>query len=164
MQCGSTITSIIIDLMTKLSMASFVGNGATTNTVSRSVAFGRVHGCSTDLAQRKGDEWRFWVPRALDNVGFDLIPENNPCPDIRCRMRRTSCWTYVKRKNSLPKWPSTSILELPWLSEVMASPPAHSKMGDMLCRLLFGWKWAPAFCFSCVRPQSKHSLGRSWHS
>lgn len=32
--------------------------------------FMRVHGRSTDLAQRKGDEFRFWVPRALDNVGF----------------------------------------------------------------------------------------------
>ena len=24
----------------------------------------------TDLAQRKGDEFKFWVPRALDKVGF----------------------------------------------------------------------------------------------
>ena len=27
-----------------------------------------------DLAQRKGDEFRFWVPRALDNVGPSFIP------------------------------------------------------------------------------------------
>ena len=25
---------------------------------------------STDLVQRMGDEFRFWVPRALDKVGF----------------------------------------------------------------------------------------------
>ena len=29
-----------------------------------------------DLAQRKGDEFRFWVPRALDSVGPPFIP----CP------------------------------------------------------------------------------------
>lgn len=27
-----------------------------------------------DLAQRMGDEFRFWVPRALDNVGPSFIP------------------------------------------------------------------------------------------
>ena len=39
-----------------------------------------------DLAQRKGDEFRFWVPRTLDNVGPPFIP---------CLSKASSCLTLM---------------------------------------------------------------------
>ena len=41
------------------------------DTMSRHAAVMQLHASAfTDLAQRMGDEFRFWVPRTLDEVGF----------------------------------------------------------------------------------------------
>lgn len=67
---GSTITSIIIGSMRTLSLISWNKNGEGIDIMSGHVAFRRVHGSLTDMAQRMGDEFRFWVPRALNDVGW----------------------------------------------------------------------------------------------
>ena len=73
MQSGSTITLITIVSMRKSLVASSLKNGEkATDTTLRYVAVMRLHAICihTDLAWRKGDEFRFWIPRPLDKVGF----------------------------------------------------------------------------------------------
>ena len=42
----------------------------------------QVYVLSTDWLQRKGDEFRFWVPRGLTEVNVSSFLQGTPCPDF----------------------------------------------------------------------------------